>query len=63
MSPVVEIDDVSPRVRTGDVERIWYCGSGVSGVLKTQHCVLFICCVRYEDGKSQKVCAVKVGII
>ena len=41
MSPVVVVDYVSPVVRTGDVDRIRYCGSGVFGVPKTQHSVLF----------------------
>ena len=45
MSPVVVVDYVSPVVRTGDVDRIWYRGSGVVGVLKTQHSVLFVCCL------------------
>ena len=42
-SVVVVVDDVSPMVRTGDVDRIKYCGSGVVGVPKTQHPVLFVC--------------------
>ena len=45
MSSVVVVDDVSPMVRTGDVEFVRYCGSGVVGVPKTQHSVLFVCCV------------------
>ena len=43
MSPVVVVDDVSPVVKTGDVDRIRYRGSGVVGVPKTQHSVLFVC--------------------
>ena len=43
MSSVVVVDDVSPMVRTGDVDRIMYRGSGVPGVPKTQHSVRFIC--------------------
>ena len=35
MSPVVVVDNVSPVVRTGDVDRIRYRGSGVVGVPKT----------------------------
>lgn len=35
MSPVVVVDDVSPVVRTGDVDRIRYRGCGVVGVPKT----------------------------
>ena len=45
MSPVVVVDDVSPVVRTGDVDRVRYRGSGVDGVSKTEHSVLFVCCV------------------
>ena len=45
MSPVVVVDNVSPVVRTGDVDRIRYRGSGVVAVPKTQHSVLFFCCV------------------
>ena len=43
MSPVVVVNDVSPVIRTGDVDRIRYRGSGVDGVPKTQHSVLFVC--------------------
>ena len=42
MSPAVVVDDVSPVVRTGDVDRIRYRGSGVDSVPKTQHSVLFV---------------------
>ena len=45
MSPVVVVDDVSPVIRAGDVDRVRYRGSGVVGVPKTQHSVLFVCCV------------------
>ena len=45
MSPVVVVDDVSPVVRTGDVDRIRYSGSGIVGVPKTQQPVFFVCCV------------------
>ena len=45
MSPVVVVYDVSPVVRTGDVDRIRYRCSGVVGVPKTQHPVLFVSCV------------------
>ena len=34
MSSVVVVDDVSPVVRTADVDRIRYCGPGVVGALK-----------------------------
>ena len=40
MSSVVVVDDVSPVVRTGDVDRIRYRGCGVVGVPKTRHSVL-----------------------
>ena len=54
MSPVVVVDDVSPVVRTGDVDRITYRGLGVVGVPKTQHSVLFDCCVGDVDRESQE---------
>ena len=53
MSPVVVVDDVSPVVRTGNVDRIRYRGWGVVGVPKTQHPVLFVCCVGDVDRESQ----------
>ena len=43
MRPAVVVDDVSPVVRTGDVDSVGYCGSGVVGVPKTQHSVVFVC--------------------
>ena len=52
MSSVVVVDDVSPVVRTADVDRIWYRGSVVVGVSKTQHSVLFVCCVGDVDRES-----------
>ena len=55
MSSVVVVDDVSPVVRTDDVDRIKYRGSGVFGVHKTQYSVLFVCCVGYVHRKSQEV--------
>ena len=63
MSSVVVVDDVSPVVRTADVDRIWYRGSGVVGVLKTQHSVLFVCCVGDVDGEPQKVSSYPVVFI
>ena len=54
MSSVVVVDDVSPVVRTGDVDRIRYRGTGVVGVPKTQHSVLFVCCVGDVDRESQE---------
>ena len=49
MSSVIVEDDVSPVVRTADVDRIRYSGSSEVGVPKTQHSVLFVCCVGYVD--------------
>ena len=63
MSPVVVVDDVSPVVRTGDVDRIRYRGSGVVVVLKTQHSVLFVCCVGDVDRESQKKISVTIVFI
>ena len=54
MSPVVLVDDVSPVVRTGDVDRIRYRGFGVVGVPKTQHSVLLVCCVGDVHRESQE---------
>ena len=65
MSSIVVVDDVSPVVRTADIYRIRYRGSGVVGVPKAQHGVLFVCCVGDVHGKSQvvhSVCFIK-GII
>ena len=55
MSPVVVVDDVSHVVRTADVDRIRYRGSSVDGVPKTQHSVLFICCVGDVHRESKEV--------
>ena len=55
MSSVVVVDDVSPVVRTGDVGRVRYRGSGVVGVPKTQHSVLCVCCVCDVQRKAQEV--------
>ena len=63
MSPVVVVDYVSPVVRTGDVDRIWYRGSGVVGVLKTQHYVLFVCCVGDVHRESQVISSVNIVFI
>ena len=63
MSPVVVVDDVSPVVRTGDVDRIRNRGSGVVGVLKTQLSVLFVCCVGDVDRESQEVPSVPIVFI
>ena len=53
MSSVVVVDDVSPVVRTGDVDRVRYGGSGVVCVPKTQHPIVLVCGVRDEDKESQ----------
>ena len=63
MSPVVVEDDVSPVVRTGDVDRIRYRGTGVVGVPKTQHSVLFVCSVGDVDRESQESTSVLVVFI
>ena len=55
MGSVVVVDDVSPVVRTGDVDRIRYRGSCVVNVPKTQHSVLFVCCVGDVERESQEV--------
>ena len=55
MSSVVVVDDVSPGVRTGYVDRIRYCGSGVVGVPETQHPVLFAWSGRNVDRESKKI--------
>ena len=62
MSPVVVVNDVSPVVRTADVDRIKYRGSDVSGVPKTEHSVLFVCCVRDVDRKSQEEPRIRIFI-
>lgn len=54
MCSVVVEGDVSPEVRTCDIDRIRYCGLGVIGVPKTHHSVQFVGCVRYEHGKPKK---------
>ena len=63
MSPVVVVDDVSPVVRTGDVDRIRYCGSSVICVPKTQHSVLSVCCVRDVDVETQEKHSVRIFFI
>ena len=62
MSPVVVVDDVSPVVRTGDVDRIRYRGYGIAGVPKTQYSVLFVCCVGDVHRESQVVPRVPIFI-
>ena len=63
MSSVVVVDDVSPVVRTGDVDRIRYRGSGVVGVPKTQHSVLFVCCIGDVHRESQEKPSEKIVFI
>ena len=63
MSSVVVVDDVSPVVRTGDVDRIRYRGIGVVGVPKTQHSVLFVCGVGDVHRESQEGASVPVVFI
>ena len=60
MSSVIVVDDVSPVVRTVDVDRIRYRSSGVVGVPKTQHSVLFVCFVGDLDRESQEVLSVTI---
>ena len=63
MGSVVTVYDVSPVVRTGDVDRIRYGGSCVVGVPKTQHSVLFVCCVGDVHRESQEDHSVKIVFI
>ena len=54
MSSVVVVDDISPVVRTADVDRIRHRGYGVVGVPKTQHSVFFVFCVGDVYRESQE---------
>ena len=63
MRPVVVVNDVSPVVRTGNVDRVRYRGSGVVGVPKTHHSVLFVCCVGDVDRESQEGPSVPIVFI
>ena len=63
MSPVIVVDDVSPVVRTGDLDRIRDRGSGVVGVPITQYSVLVVCCVGNVDRESQEVACVSIVFI
>ena len=63
MSSVVVVDDVSPVVRAGDVNRIRYRGCGVDSVPKTQHSVLFVCCVGDVDREPQEGPSVTIVFI
>ena len=60
MCPVVVVDDVSPMVRTGDVDRI---RNRSSGVPKAQNSILFVGCVRDVDRKPKKVWVVSVEFV
>ena len=60
-SPVVVVDDVSPVVRTGDVDGVKYRAAGVGGVLKTQQSVLFVCCVGNVDGEAEEFASVLIA--
>ena len=61
MSPVVVVDGIAPVVRTGDVDRIRYCGSDVVCVPKTQRFVLFVCLVRNVDGVAEISGSVRIA--
>ena len=63
MSSVVVVDDVSPVVRTYDVDGIRYSGSGVICVMKTQHSVLFVWCIWYVHRKSKEILHIQIACI
>ena len=63
MSSVIVIDYISPMIRTGDVDRIRYCGSGIVCVLETQDSGFLNCCVGYVEGKAKKRLSFHVGFI
>ena len=63
MSSVVVVDDVSPAVRTGDVDRIRNSDPGIVSVPKIQHSVLFVCCVGDVDRESQELMSVIIVFI
>ena len=63
MSPVVVVDDVSPMVKTGDVDRIRNRGSGVAGVSKTQHPALFVCRVGDVNRIAEESAGVTIACI
>ena len=63
MSSVVVVDDVSPVVRTGDIDRVRYRGYGVVGVPKTQYSVLFVCCVGDGHRESQEPPSVQIVLV
>ena len=54
MSPVVVVDDVSPMVRTADVDRVSYRDPFVIGVSETQHSFISVCCIwQYNEKPSR----------
>ena len=61
MSSVVVVDDVSPVIRTGNVDRIRYCGWGEVGIPKTQHSVPFVCWVGNVKRESKEKPGVPVA--
>ena len=63
MSPFVVVDDVSPAVRTGDVDRIRYRDSGVVGVHKTQHSMFLDCCDGDIDRDSKESTSTQINAI
>ena len=63
MSSVVIVNDVSPMLDTGDIDRVRYRGSGVVCVPKTQHPFLFVCCVGDVDRESQETSSVTIVFI
>ena len=63
MSSVVVVDDVSPVVRTGDVDRVRYGGSGVVNVPKILHPAVLVCGVGDVDRESQGDRCVKIVFI
>ena len=54
VSSIVVVNNVSPVVWTGYVDRIRYCGSGVIGVPETQHSVLFVFSRRNVDVEAKE---------
>ena len=63
MSFVVVVDDVSPVILTGDVDRIRYRDSGVVGVHKTQHSMFLDCCDGDIDRDSKESTSTQINAI
>ena len=63
VSSGVVVDNVSSVVRTSDVDRVRYRGSGEHGVPITQHSVLFVCCVGDVHRESQEISSVNIVFI